>query len=90
MSNSIVVSALNFNTKVPVFGSTLHLYNIYILTSRPLINETVLGGFDFSKIIAGGPKNKLLDGLYAKFIAKSIGKNRNPLAFVAWEIFVKN
>jgi hypothetical protein len=27
------------------------------LTSRPPLNETVLGVFDFAKIIAGGSKN---------------------------------
>jgi hypothetical protein len=58
--------------------------------SRPPLNETVLGIFGFAKIIVGGPKNKLLNGFYAKFIAKSIGKNHNCLAFVIWEIFEKN
>ena len=58
--------------------------------SCPPLNETVLGVFDFAKIIAGGPKNKLLDWFYVKFAAKSIVKNRNRLAFVVWEIFEKN
>ena len=61
-----------------------------VLTSRPPLKQTVLGVFDFAKIIAGGPKNKLIDESYAKFIAKSIGENRNRLAFVVWEIFEKN
>jgi hypothetical protein len=43
------------------------------------------GGFDFAKISAGGLKNELIDGSYAKFIVKSIGENRNRLAFVVWE-----
>ncbi len=56
------------------------------LTSRPPLKQTVLGVFDFAKIIAGGPKNKLIDESYAKFIAKSIGENRNRLAFVVLEL----
>jgi hypothetical protein len=48
-----------------------------------------LGVFDLAKIIAGGPKNKLIDESYAKFIPKSIGENRNRLAFVVWELFKK-
>ena len=47
-----------------------------ILTSRPPLKQTVLGVFDFAKIIAGGPKNKLLDWFYVKFAAKSIFKKR--------------
>ena len=31
-----------------------------VLTSRPPLKQTVLGVYDFAKIIAGGPKNKLI------------------------------
>jgi hypothetical protein len=57
----------------------------YILTSDPPLKETVLGVFDLAKIVAGGSKNKQIDGFCAKFFAKSIAKNRNRLAFVIWE-----
>jgi hypothetical protein len=60
------------------------------LTSDPPLKETVLGVFDFSEIVAGGSKNKQIDGFCAKFFAKSIAKNRNRLAFVVWEILKKN
>jgi hypothetical protein len=46
-----------------------------------------LGVFDLAEIVAGGSKNKRIDGFCAKFFAKSIAKNRNRLAFVVWEIF---
>jgi hypothetical protein len=49
-----------------------------------------LGVFDLAEIVAGGSKIKKVDGFCAKFFAKSIGKNRNRLAFVDWEIFKKN
>jgi hypothetical protein len=65
-------------------------FRLFCLTSRPRLNETVLGDFDFAKIMAGGPKNKLIDVSYSKFIAKSIGENRNRLAFVVWQLFQKN
>jgi hypothetical protein len=58
-----------------------------ILTSDPPLKETVLGVFDLAEIVAGGSKNKQIDGFYAKFFAKSIAKNRNRLAFVVLEIF---
>ena len=60
------------------------------LTSDPPLKETVLGVFDLAEIVAGGSKNKQIDGFCAKFFAKSIAKNRNRLAFVVWEIFKKN
>ena len=59
------------------------------LTSDPPLKETVLGVFDLAEIVAGGSKNKQIDGFCAKFFAKSIAKNRNRLAFVVWEIFKK-
>jgi hypothetical protein len=60
---------------------------IYIfLTSRPPLKETVLGVFDFVEIIAGGPKNYLIDGFCAEFVTKSIGNNHNYLDFLVWEI----
>jgi hypothetical protein len=43
--------------------------------------------FDLAEIVAGGSN---VDGFCAKFFAKSIGKNRNRLAYVDWEIFKKN
>jgi hypothetical protein len=46
-----------------------------------------LGVFELAKIVAGGSKNKQIDGFCAKFFAKSIAKNRNRLAFVVWEKF---
>jgi hypothetical protein len=69
--------------------------NVYLLfkkflTSDPPLKETVLGVFDLAEIVAGGSKNKQIDGFCAKFFAKSIAKNRNRLAFVVWEIFKKN
>ena len=57
------------------------------LTSCPRLKETGLGVFDYAKIVAGGFKNKQIDGFGDKFFAKSIGKNRNRLALVVWEIF---
>jgi hypothetical protein len=48
-----------------------------------------LGDFDLAEIVAGGSKNKQIDGFCAKCFAKSIAKNRNHLAFVVWEIFKK-
>jgi hypothetical protein len=57
------------------------------LTSDPPLKETVLGVFDLAEIVAGGSKNKQIDGFCAKFFAKSIAKNRNRLAFVVWDIF---
>ena len=45
--------------------------------------------FDFAKIIDGGLKKFIIDGSYAKFIAKSISENHNRLAFVVWELFLK-
>jgi hypothetical protein len=60
------------------------------LTSDPPLKETVLGVFDLAEIVAGGSKNKQIDGFCAKFFSKSIAKNRNRLAFVVWEIFKKN
>jgi hypothetical protein len=48
-----------------------------------------LGVFDLAEIVAGGSKNKQIDGFCAKCFAKSIAKNRNRLAFVVWEIFKK-
>ena len=59
------------------------------LTSCPPLKETVLGVFDSAKIVAGGFKNKQIDGFGEKFFAKSIGKNCNRLALVVWEIFKK-
>jgi hypothetical protein len=55
---------------------------VVILTSDPPLKETVLGVFDLAEIVAGGSKNKQIDGFCAKFFAKSIAKNRNRLAFV--------
>jgi hypothetical protein len=55
-----------------------------ILTSDPPIKEAVLGVFDLAEIVAGGSKNKRIDGFCAKFFAKLIAKNRNRLAFVVW------
>jgi hypothetical protein len=49
-----------------------------------------LGVFDLAEIVAGGSKNLEVDGFCAKFFAKSIGENRNRLAFVVLEIFKKN
>jgi hypothetical protein len=49
-----------------------------------------LGVFDLAEIVAGGSKNKQIDGFCAKFFAETIAKNRNRLAFVVWEIFKKN
>jgi hypothetical protein len=60
---------------------------IILLTSNPPLKETVLGFFDLAEIVAGGSKNKQIDGFCAKFFVKSIAKNRNRLAFVVWEIF---
>ena len=48
-----------------------------------------MGVFDLAEIVAGGSKNKQIDGFCAKFFAKSIAENRNRLAFVVWEIFKK-
>jgi hypothetical protein len=45
--------------------------------------------FDFAEIIAGGHKNKKIDGFCVEFFAKAIGENRNRLAFVVWEIYEK-
>jgi hypothetical protein len=49
-----------------------------------------LGVFDLAEIVAGGSKNKQIDGFCAKFFAETIAKNRNRLAFVVWEILKKN
>jgi hypothetical protein len=49
----------------------------------------VLVVFDFVEIITEGHKNYLIDGFCVEFYAKSIGKNRNRLAFLVWEIFEK-
>jgi hypothetical protein len=65
------------------------LHDKYELTSDPPLKETVLGVFDLAEIVAGGSKNKQIDGFCAKFFAKSIAKNRNRLAFVVWDIFKK-
>jgi hypothetical protein len=48
-----------------------------------------LGFFDTAEIVAGVVKIKKIDRVCSKFFAKSIGKNRNRLAFVVWnwEIF---
>jgi hypothetical protein len=69
-----------------VWKQTGYLYDL-LLTSVPPLKEAVLGVFDLAEIVAGGSKNKLIDGFCAKFFAKSIAKNRNRLAFVVWEIF---
>jgi hypothetical protein len=73
-------------------NSSWYKKTIYIklLTSDPPLKEAVLGVFDLAGIVAGGSKNKRIDGFCAKFFAKSIAKNRNRLAFVVWEIFLKN
>jgi hypothetical protein len=39
------------------------------LTSDPPLKETVLGVFDLAEIVAGGSKNKQIDGFCAKFFA---------------------
>jgi hypothetical protein len=59
-------------------------YRIGILTSDLPLKEAVLGVFDLAEIVAGGSKNKRIDGFCAKFFAKLIAKNRNRLAFVVW------
>jgi hypothetical protein len=59
------------------------------LTSDSPLKEAVLGVFDLAEIVARGSKNKQIDGFCAKFFSKSIAENRNRLAFVVWEIFLK-
>jgi hypothetical protein len=41
----------------------------WFLTSDPPLKETVLGVFDLAEIVAGGSKNKQIDGFCAKFFA---------------------
>jgi hypothetical protein len=57
-----------------------------VLASDSPLKEAVLGFFYLAEIVAGGSKNKQIDGFCAKFFAKSIAKNRNRLSFVVWEI----
>jgi hypothetical protein len=42
---------------------------IILLTSNPPLKETVLGVFDLAEIVAGGSKNKQINGFCAKFFA---------------------
>jgi hypothetical protein len=43
--------------------------NCVYLTSDPPLKETVLGVFDLAEIVAGGSKNKQIDGFCAKCFA---------------------
>jgi hypothetical protein len=49
-----------------------------------------LGVSYLAEIVAGGSKNKQIDGFCEKIFAKSIAKNRNRLTFVVWEMLKKN
>jgi hypothetical protein len=50
----------------------LPIFKYRDLTSVPPLKEAVLGVFDLAEIVAGGSKNKLIDGFCAKFFAKSV------------------
>jgi hypothetical protein len=59
--------------------------------NKPSATQTDnFGGFDFSEIVAWGPKNLPIDEFCAEFFAKSIGEYRNRLAFAVWDIHEKN